>query len=465
MDVIFYNHNKRINSTKLPTEGVNFSCALKDDCSIISPVLEMKTPLRPNYNYAYIADFERYYYINEWSYYKGIWSCSLHVDVLSSWEYYIKETKAQVLFSSSTYNLNVIDNRIASIGNYIRSSETADFIGALSNQNTIPNGTFALNALSNSSVWSTGVTTTYFMNYQQMQLFARELVSPNVWEGLKQFFNNPMDGIIECYYIPLDITKYISLTTDGEIRIGDYIFPSAKAKKAVSTNFAIKSKTTTITIPWIYRDFRRLSPYSELSLFVPFCGSKPINPEMVYNIDQLFIDYSVDIVTGNVQAIVYNKEELLEEFNGNCKILLPVGQTQSRADNIIGATGGAIAAVAGFSSGNVALGATGVLSAIGTVITPASVKTAGGMNGTILGAIIGNETMRWQKFKLSATSRETADEPANMRDTIGNCLSKVKMLRDLTGYLQTYGASVSAPATDIEITTINNYLDNGIYIE
>lgn len=465
MNVVFYNHGKRNNSTKLPTGGTEIACVLKDKCSVISPVLEVKTDSYPPYNYAYIAEFGRYYYVTEWTYDKGIWSSSLTVDVLTSWLAEIKATRAQVLFSSSSYDLDVIDNRVTSIGTYRRDSRTAEFTGTLSGQNDIPSGTFAVNALSNTSVWATGATTTYFMTYQQMQLFAQELVSPSVWEGLKQFFNNPMDGIIECYYIPLDISRFIDLTEDGAVEIGDYTFPSATAKKAVSTNFALTSYTTSIDIPWIYSDFRRLAPYTELTLFVPFCGAKPINPEMVYNIDLLFIDYSVDIVTGNVQAIVYNKEEVLEEFSGNCKIMLPVGQTQSRTENVIGATGGAITAIAGFASGNVALGATGVLSAISSVITPASIKTTGGMSGTVLGAILGNDTKRWQKFRLSATSRDTADNPDNMRAVVGNALNKVTTLSNLTGYVQCYGASVNAPATSGEIAIINDYLNSGFYIE
>lgn len=465
MDVKFYNHNKRNNSMKLPTGGSTIACVLKDDCSITSPVLELKTAERPTYNYAYIADFGRYYYVSEWSYYRGTWSCTLSVDVLTSWKSNILETKAQVLFSSSLYDLDVLDNRVAAIAHYERQSETALFTGALTGQNTTPNGTFALSALSNTSIWATGATTTYFMTYQQMQVFARELVDATVWESLKQFFNNPMDGIIECYYIPLDISKFVDLSVDGEIQIGDYTFPSATGKKALSTNLAIKSYTTQIAIPWVYDDFRRLSPYTELSLFVPFCGAKPITPEMVYNIDMLFIDYSVDIVTGAVQAIAYNKEEVLEEFNGNCKIALPLAQTQSRVDNIIGATGGAITAIAGFASGNVALGATGVLAAVGSVATPANTKSMGGMGGSVLGAILGNDVLRWQKFRLSTTSRHTADEPDNMRDVVGNALNKVVTLSGLSGYLQTSGASVSAPATDGELTDINAFLDSGVYIE
>ena len=87
------------------------------------------------------------------------------------------------------------------------------------------------------------------------------------------------------------------------------------------------------------------------------------------------------------------------------------------------------------------------------------------MSGTVLGAILGNDLKRWQKFRLSATSRDTADEPENMRATLGSALNKVTTLSNLTGYVQCYGASVNASATSGEITMINDYLNSGIYLE
>ena len=460
----FWNFAKRHNSTKIPSiDGNSVDFVYKDSTDLHNPILEVNTDIQL-YNYAKIGNI--YFFVDAIeTVCKNVWQVRLKIDLLATYKANILNTKAQVIFSASMYDLDILDNRIVATGEYERQSNTAQFVGTLADHNVVPSGTFALTALSNTSIWATGATTTYFMTYQQMQAFARQLVDADAWEAFKQFFNNPMDGIIECYYLPLDISEFIDLTIDGEVQIGDYTFIEVSAKKAQATNLAIKSLHTQIEIPWIYDDFRRLQPYTELSLFVPFCGAKEISPEMVYNIDVIFIDYSVDITTGNVQAIAYNKEEILQEFSGNCKITLPIGQTQSRVDSIIGATGGAITAIAGFSSGNVALGATGVLAAISSVVTPANNKTMGSMNGSVLGATMGNETKRWQQFRLSATSRKTGDEPSNIRDTIGNALNKVVLLSKLNGFVQTSGVSVSASAYESEIIAINKLLDGGVYIE
>lgn len=462
MIVTLYTFSKRHNSTARPTGGADFSVQLKDKSSVINPVLEFRDAPY-DYNYAYIAAFSRWYFMKDPIWNNGTWIVELSVDVLATWSAYIKQTTAQVLFSSSDYSLDLIDNRIPATGRIIRNTTDVAFQGCLANQYTTIDGYFALTVLDDVGLWATGVTTTYFLNYTQMQAFAQELINQDVWQSIKQFFDNPMDAIIDCYYLPIDVTKYGDLTVDRQITIGNYTF-TATGKSSLATNFKNKYYRTTIDIDWPYNDFRRLSPYTTLELFVPFCGSNPISPESCYQMDSLFIDYSIDITTGAVEAICYIKETVLAEFSGNCRIQLPVGQTQSRVDSIIGATGGLVMAGAGVLTGNVALGASGVLSAVSSAVSPTMQKSMGGFNGTILGAILGNDIMRWQQFRLSVTSHETNASPASIRSTIGNVNGNVLSLAELTGYVQTSGFSVSAPCTESETNMINQMMDGGVYL-
>ena len=156
--------------------------------------------------------------------------------------------------------------------------------------------------------------------------------------------------------------------------------------------------------------------------------------------------------------------DLLAELSGNCRIQLPIGQTQARVDSILGTAGGIITGIGGAASGNVALGASGVLSAIGSAISPSTQKTMGGAQGSILGAVLGNDVRRWQQIRLSVTSHETNANPDSIRSIMGNCNGDVLSLGALSGYCQTSGASVNAPATDREINEINRLLDGGVYL-
>lgn len=86
--------NERNAVSKDVTAITTLSGDLKNECDIIDPVIQIEIPagtpqatLVYNCNYAYIADFGRYYFITGIKgIAKGIIEISLHVDVLYSWK-------------------------------------------------------------------------------------------------------------------------------------------------------------------------------------------------------------------------------------------------------------------------------------------------------------------------------------------------------------------------------------------
>lgn len=67
-----------------------FSGTLREETSVISPVVLMELENPSGYNYAYIPEFSRYYFISDMvSVRKGLWRISMKVDVLESFKNYI----------------------------------------------------------------------------------------------------------------------------------------------------------------------------------------------------------------------------------------------------------------------------------------------------------------------------------------------------------------------------------------
>lgn len=63
----------------------NFEGTLRDETSIINPVVMMEIENPTGYNYAYIPEFGRYYFITDIvSVRNMLWRLSMHVDVLES---------------------------------------------------------------------------------------------------------------------------------------------------------------------------------------------------------------------------------------------------------------------------------------------------------------------------------------------------------------------------------------------
>lgn len=83
----------------------DFQGVLREQSSIINPVIRVQSTELPDFNYAYVPDFNRYYFIvgiRNMS--TSIWELSLAVDVLESFKDSIKGNLA-IISDTETTNL------------------------------------------------------------------------------------------------------------------------------------------------------------------------------------------------------------------------------------------------------------------------------------------------------------------------------------------------------------------------
>lgn len=93
------------------SSGSDFTCELKDDTSILNPMIKIySTSNLSGYNYMHIAEFGRYYYINDISSPRNNeWDISAHVDVLETYKTAILANSAVIRRQESQYNLYLDD--------------------------------------------------------------------------------------------------------------------------------------------------------------------------------------------------------------------------------------------------------------------------------------------------------------------------------------------------------------------
>lgn len=86
-------------------------CVLKDDTSVENPVILVRnTGNISGYNYMYIPDFHRYYYIEEIvSVQNGLWELHGHVDVLQTYGNAIRSQYATCKRQENLFNLYLDD--------------------------------------------------------------------------------------------------------------------------------------------------------------------------------------------------------------------------------------------------------------------------------------------------------------------------------------------------------------------
>lgn len=90
-----------------------FSGTLREETSVISPVILMELENPSGYNYAYIPEFGRYYFISDMvSVRKGLWRISMKVDVLESFKNYILDLGVILSDSENTGAENYLSGEV-----------------------------------------------------------------------------------------------------------------------------------------------------------------------------------------------------------------------------------------------------------------------------------------------------------------------------------------------------------------
>lgn len=96
---------------KTLSAGNTYNCALKDDTSVLDPAIIIQTSDNIyTYNYMYISDFGRYYFINDIiSLNNNRWMIKAHVDVLETYKTQIRSNSAVIKRQQNLYNLYLDD--------------------------------------------------------------------------------------------------------------------------------------------------------------------------------------------------------------------------------------------------------------------------------------------------------------------------------------------------------------------
>lgn len=110
-DIVFMYNNEPMNKiSKNPETLFTLSGTLRDESSIVDPVILVEHDDPISANYAYIAQFRRYYYIkNIESVRTKLWRITMHCDVLKTFSEGILSSPCIVAKSSSRYNLYLND--------------------------------------------------------------------------------------------------------------------------------------------------------------------------------------------------------------------------------------------------------------------------------------------------------------------------------------------------------------------
>ena len=104
--------SEEISVTKNIQDEIEYTGTLRNESSVIDPVVLIEAENLSDYNYAWIDEFHRFYFIkNIESVRNNLWRLTMHVDVLTTYADYIKENNGIMSRNANVWNLYYQDNQ------------------------------------------------------------------------------------------------------------------------------------------------------------------------------------------------------------------------------------------------------------------------------------------------------------------------------------------------------------------
>ncbi len=463
--VHLYTLSKRDNSTKRPTgDGREMTGNLRDDCGILHPTIAFTFGIANDpsqYNYAYIAKFGRYYFIEEWIFKDALWQAVMKVDVLATYKTEIGNSNLYVMRSAAEQDTDIVDLLYpAKTGCTYRTTQIANpwfdniiyVVGVVSKRGEL------------------GSLTYYAMSENNVRTMCENLIDNTVNQNngfslddcsmaLQLSLVDPLQYIKSCVALPVaagEIDGVASVSSNVYAfswdtgAIGFKVPARASVHKDLTFNI-IKHPDTNSRGNYV-----NSAPFSKLTLTVPPFGAIDIDTSVTCTGSTVTARIYIDAVTGRgimeilCEGIILNRVE--------AQLGVPIALSSVTRDYIGGASSvvGAVgSAIGGFMTGQIGSGVVGAGLGIGNAVEALCPRSNTiGTNGGYA-ATTGGMRLDHQFFHPIADDNTHNGRPLCAKRVLGN----------LGGYMIIQDGDVPINGTSTEDAQVRNYLETGFYFE
>lgn len=306
----------------------------------------------------------------------------------------------------------------------------------------------------------------------------KDWLSGDVITSLAQYFTDPLDGIIDCYILPIPRETLLDGCLKADIgmaglnsEVTSYEYPHTKSSIKILD-------CGTLTIPkggFFYGSYLDGAKHSSCSIYLPFIGTMPLSVPDVLATERavsLNLSYAFDILTGNCVAFLRgssgttkekSNETLLYQFAGSCKYSIPVTSKSSKAqfDALTSVVRGLGTFAVGSASDNPFTMISGGIEAVkgATNFEYPAMRQASGLSGT--------SGLMCSRTPALYFSVPKAAKSSIFQQTQGYTASMgVEKIGDLkgTGYTEFSSVKLSTTATKEEADEIKTLLKGGVWL-
>lgn len=457
---------KKHNSTLRGSHTIEVPVTLKEDCSVSNPSFLVDLTATQIFgggtlNHCYVERFHRYYFVDNWTWERGLWRADCSVDVLATWRDDIGASSQYVLRSSAASDGAILDSMYPT-KNVITTQSVAAFSPFL-----VSGGYYVLGIISkvgspygaiNYYAFTAGQFSTLcnvlfgtgYLTQAEITDITKD-ISLETWKSLY----NPLQYIASCVYIPCDISDSISST---DVSVG-YWSMGVNASRITT----VQPARVSFTIGWSGShpnadrgSYVYCSPYTDTDLDIMPFGHVALPSDIVHANGGVTCDIDVDIITG--RGVCYVGGRLNPYVTLQAQVGVPIQLAQMSRD-YLGMASTAVstvastvsAALAGDIAGAIASGASAIDSTVRSQVPRLNTIGSGGSFSDL--ASMPTLTMRFKSLVDENNAR------------LGRPLCKTRTISDIPGYIMCCRAAVNTNGTDEENTKVVDLMNGGFYYE
>lgn len=474
MDGVFRTVSKRRNSTKTGTGGTTVGLILKEGCSIIRPRIALKWDGSTSptvWNHVFIEEWDRTYWIDNWTYEDRQWIADCSVDVLASYKTTIGNAEKYILRAASDYDPHVIDRKYPPI---MPPTVESMLLTGISWATSFDYGRFVVGIVGQGNTFQAAGAGFVVLTWSQLQqlLDACFTGTVNIWssqttlgndvgESLARFgenymksVQNPLQFINSVFWVPfIPSTSGTTTIKLGTVNTG--ISASTLSDPIHTTNFS----ATFDTVENGTDDWMNVAPFVRYTLHCPPFPDMDLDASLIVGGTGVTGVIYTDVTCGLSHMEVYGK-------GGTGKAIAVAGaivgvninlsgMSTDYAGVIKGAVGAAGAVVGSALTGNIVGAITGGISGVSGVMEAMQPQaTNGGYSG-------GLAALKSQKHLI----RVMYGVPDVDNDEQGRPLMKLDFISSYTGFVLCADGDVEIMGTPAEAAEISSYLTGGFFYE
>ena len=350
--------DNRIDKTSFLTYVLEYEGSLRTETSLLNPQIDIQHGGKSDFtqfNYAYIEDFNRYYFIDDITSVRTYISrLHLRCDVLMSYVHSIGQLPCIVARTSNEeyVSKDLVDDRIPMKPTFTRTIEYEYPLSPVITNNSASRNNSILVTIGqvdvdlNDGSVGTDYDNSYF-NIPSWQLtgnsnsmchyiFARAELAT----FLEKIYANSelFSYIISIKCFPVDLTNFMSTKTQDIVLDGKTVYYGAKlvtGGSEVSDGNVVAyllTHSNQIKINKIYNDFRDYSPITNYSIIFPFYGEYKIPNQYLYS--GVYFDIVLDFLHSQIMYSLYtyedNKLKLISTLTADLSVELAFTSTNAQ---------------------------------------------------------------------------------------------------------------------------------------